>query len=101
MSTYRMDDGTVVKTENATKSWEEDTEWDGNNHISVNTRSQWSHEILYRSRKGRYWIEYTSNYQGQLGSAEWISKQRATAWLLLNSKELPGELEQFREQVEE
>ncbi|HUX16828.1 MAG TPA: hypothetical protein VMW52_10175 [Phycisphaerae bacterium] len=60
MATYKMEDGTVVKTENATKSYEEDTRWDGHNHISLNTGSQWAHQTLHRSRKGRYWLECSS-----------------------------------------
>ena len=53
MTTYRMTDGTVVKTQNATQSWEEGKRWDGRNMISVATGTQWEHQMLYRSRKGR------------------------------------------------
>jgi hypothetical protein len=101
MSTYRMDDGTVVKTENATQEWKEDKNWDGNNWISVATGSQWHHERLYRSKKGRYWVEHTSNYQGSRDSAEWISNRQAAAWLLANDHEIPEDLKQYAEQVEE
>ena len=56
MSRYRIE-GMIVDTDNATASWEEGTRWNGNNHISLATGSQWDHQKLYRSRRGRYWLE--------------------------------------------
>ena len=82
MSRYRMDDGTVVDTSNATQSWDEDTRWDGSNNISVATGGQWCHQTLYRSRKGRYYVEHTSQWQGSVPHVEWVSPQDATRWLL-------------------
>jgi hypothetical protein len=101
MATYRMEDGTVVKTENATASWEEDTRWDGNNFISVATGSQWTHETLYRSRKGRYYVVHTSQCQGSLAHAEWVSKHEAARWLLANDETLPEDLAALEEVVSE
>lgn len=98
---YQMGDGTILDTKNATQSWEEATRWDGNNHISVPTGSQWKHETLYRSRKGRYYLEFTSNMQGFSPRAEWIDNHRATAWLLLNEHELPEELAELEQEVSE
>jgi hypothetical protein len=99
--TYRMDDGTVVKTENATKIWNEDTRHDGRNYISVATGAQWSHETLYCSRKGRYWIESYSDYQGSTPHAEWISNRSAAQWLLANDHELPKNLAALEAEVSE
>lgn len=82
---YRMSDGTVVDTENASASWDEGTRWDGRNHISLATGTQWDHQRLYRSRRGRYWIESTSQWQGRTPSAEWVSNEEATRWLLTNN----------------
>ena len=101
MSTYRMDDGTVVDTDRATQSWKEDTNWDGNNHISVATGSQWDHQKLYRSRKGRYYIENTSQWQGRMPSAEWISHRGAASWLLANDHEIPVDLTEAADEVSE
>lgn len=101
MATYRMEDGTIVKTENATASWEEATRWDGRNRISRATGSQWESETLYRSRRGRYWIEHTSQWQGSTPWAEWVSPQRAAAWLLANDHEVPDDLRDAAEQIEE
>lgn len=99
--TYRMDDGTVVKTKNSTKSWNEDKRFDGRNHISVATGSQWTHETLYRSRRGRYWIEHESQYQGSTPHAEWISNRAAAQWLLANNHELPDDLKELEQEVSE
>ncbi|MBI3204511.1 MAG: hypothetical protein HYZ29_23450 [Myxococcales bacterium] len=50
MSKYSMPDGTIVDTDNASKHWEEETRWNGNNHISMATGTQWDHQALYRRR---------------------------------------------------
>lgn len=101
MSTYRMDDGTVVKTENATQCWDEDTRWNGNNHISIATGSQWEHQTLYRSRKGRYYVVHTSQWESSTPHAEWVSNHEAARWLLANGRELPGDLAGLAEEVSE
>ncbi len=99
MATYRMDDGTVIKTENATAEWAEDKRWDGNNMISVATGSQWNHQTLYRSRKGRYYIEHESQWQGSTPHAEWVSNHEAARWLLANDHELPEDLAALEAEV--
>jgi len=101
MATYRMDDGTVIKTENATARWDEDRVWNGSNHISRATGSQWDHEALYRSRKGRYYIEHTSQWQGKLDYATWIDHRSAAEWLLANDEELPEDLKQLEAEISE
>lgn len=107
MARYKMSDGTIVDTAKASKSWEENTRFDGHNNVSVHTGSQWTHETLYRSRKGRYYIEVTSQWQGSAPHAEWISNEEATRWLLLDDSlrffkhGLPEELEQYEEAVSE
>lgn len=101
MSRYRMDDGTVVDTDNAVQSWDEETDWDGNNHISRATGSQWSHETLYKSRKGRYYLEHISQMSGSRPHCEWISKRAAAAWLLANDHEVPDDLADEADAVSE
>ena len=83
MARYRIEN-TIVDTDNASMHWDEATVWNGNNWISKATGSQWEHETLYRSRKGRYYVEHTSQWQGRLPTAEWISPQEAVRWLLTN-----------------
>ena len=101
MARYKMSDGTVVDTKNATQHWNEDTRWNGNNHISVATGSQWEHQTLYRSRRGRYYIEHESQWQGSTPSAEWVSNEEAARWLLANNETVPEELEAVAESVSE
>lgn len=101
MSRYQMDDGSVVDTKNATAHWEEDTRWDGRNRISVATGSQWIHQTLYRSRKGRYYLETVSQWQGSTPRAEWVSNHEAARWLLANGEELPDDLAPMAAEIEE
>lgn len=101
MSRFQMDGGTVVDTDKASQTWQEQTRWDGRNQISVNTGSQWNHEQLYRSRKGRYYIVRWSDWQGSTPHAEWVSNHEATRWLLLNEEELPEELVKLEAEVSE
>jgi hypothetical protein len=100
MAIYKMDGGIVVNTDNATKSWRESQRFDGRNMISVATGTQWDHETLYRSRKGRYYVEHDSQYQGSLSYAEWISNHEAVRWLIANGYlELPDDLKTLEEEV--
>jgi hypothetical protein len=101
MSRYRMQDGAIVDTERASKSWEESRFHDGRNWISRATGEQWTHQTLYRSRKGRYWIEHMSDWQGSHPSAEWIDAPEAARWLLVNKHELPEDLAGLADEVME
>ena len=97
----KMPDEMVVDTDKATASHEEKTDWNGRNHISRNTGSQWEHETLYRSAKGRYYVVHTSQMEGTLPSAEWLEPARAAAWMLLNDCEIPPELAEAAGEVTE
>lgn len=103
MTKYRMDEGfSIVNTEKATASWQEGRRWDGSNWISLATGSQFLHQTLYRSRKGRYYLEHTSDWHGSRSSAEWVSAKAAVRWLLANEHEdIPEELQQHVDAVEE
>lgn len=100
MARFRID-GTVLDTDNATAHYEEATRWNGRNRISVPTGSQWDHQDLYRSRKGRYYIVHTSQCQGSTPHAEWVSPQEAARWLLQNNHKLPEDLAEFEDEVSE
>lgn len=69
---------------NAT-SFEEDTNFDGNNHISVNTRSQWVHEQLYVTDSGMWILNRWSQWQGSRETYLGISEDEAMDWLNQNS----------------
>lgn len=92
MAKYKMENGAFVDTKNAVNSWGEATYWNGNNHISKATGSQWNHEELHKSRKGNYYIERWSQWQGSTPSAEFATEEEAARWLIHNEHELPGDL---------
>jgi hypothetical protein len=97
-----MDDGTIVDTDKATATWwREDTYWDGHNSCSSATGSQWDHQQLYASRKGRYYLVHWSQWAGTRASAEWISNQAAAQWLLVNNHQLPADLAVLADEVSE
>jgi hypothetical protein len=98
MTIHRMSDGTVVNTEKAQKSWAEVRDFDGRNHIGRSGGDQWLWCHLYRSRKGRYYIE-TDGY-GK-GRAEWVSNEEAARFLALNELEVPKELTALVEEISE
>lgn len=83
------------------EKYEEDTYWNGNNHISKATGSQWNHEDLYRSRKGK-WIKHTwSQMQGSGETWEIVSKNEAAEWLIANEHEIPDDLGDIAESLEQ
>jgi hypothetical protein len=96
-----MDDGTIVDTDLAKQFWIEKTRWNGRNHISLVTGDQWLHETLYQTKKGRYYIEFSSDWQGSTPSAEWVTDKEALSWLLKNEydKKIPEDLKKLVEEV--
>lgn len=63
----------------------ENTEWDGNNNVSVATGSQWRHEMLYLTAGGRWVLHTWSRWQGDTPKYEFVDDERARQWLLLNN----------------
>lgn len=100
MATYKIHD-IIVKTENASHTWEEAQDWNGNNNISRATGDQWTHETLYQSRRGRYWIEHTSQWQGALPYATEISARAAAKWIMLMDYALPADLADLAAEIAE
>lgn len=101
MTTYQID-GTVVDTDNALAEYVcADTIWDGNNHRCRITGEQWHHQTLYQSKKGRWYVVFTSQWQGVIPHAEWVTEAQAAAWLILNGDPLPDELEPFADEASE
>jgi hypothetical protein len=85
----------------AAEKFREDTEWDGNNHISKATGSQWNHETLYRTKGGRWVLNKWSQWQGSHETWEFVSDVEAREWLIAQNedeavKRYFGELEEER-----
>ena len=70
--------------------YEEDTRWNGNNHVSLATGSQWEHEELYRTKGGRWILHSWSQWQGSTPHWEEISDVTAARWLVVNGHATPA-----------
>lgn len=67
----------------------EDTRWDGHNHISVATGSQWEHETLYRTAGKEWVLHWRSQWQGTTPSWKIVDDKTAARWLVSNGHEPP------------
>ena len=91
MNRQDLDDGTWFDLDGS-QCWEEGTRWDGANHVSLATGSQWDHQTLYRTKKGRFILRDWSNRQGEGESYEVISPREGVLWLVRNKLEIPDDL---------
>lgn len=73
-------------------SFAESTRWNGNNHISRATGSQWDHETLYHTRSGQWVLHHWSQWQGSLERYDTVAETEAVAWLV-NNEYGPDDLE--------
>jgi hypothetical protein len=86
----------------AAKHWEEDTYFDGNNHISCATGSQWEHQTLYRTAK-KSWVLHSSREDHARDTWVIVDATTAAQWLVTNNhdtEEIPTELHQEIEKLE-
>ena len=67
-------------------SIEEGTYFNGNNHISNATGSQWNHERLYLTASGTWVLNEWSQYQGSGESYTAIVESDAADWLVKNER---------------
>jgi len=66
--------------------------WDGNNWISSATGSQWDHEVLHETAKGKWVLHHWSQRTGYGDSWELLTDQEAAVWLVENNREIPERL---------
>jgi hypothetical protein len=66
--------------------------WDGNNHIDVNTSSQWAGERIYYTRSGKWILNIWSSYNWERPE-QYIIIDESTAldWLITNEHYSAGE----------
>jgi hypothetical protein len=81
MTRINLGSGRWFDTDSA-ECFGEDTRFDGRNHISVATGSQWEHEELYRTRTGRWILHEWSQWQGSRAYYSEVSDARAKEWLI-------------------
>jgi hypothetical protein len=91
MKRQAIDDGGWFDLDAATQ-FDEDTTWNGSNRISVNTRSQWEHEALYLTAKGKWILNAWSQRQGTLQTWTKIEPAAAVTWLIRNDCTVPEDL---------
>ena len=65
----------------------EGTRWDGNNHVSLATGSQWDHEVLHVTKKGRFVVNHWSQWQGSGETYVEITPAEAAQWLVANERD--------------
>ncbi len=75
------------------EKFEEATRWNGNNHVSIATGSQWDHQALYRTAGGRWVLHGWSQWEGRPERYRFISADEAREWLLLNQED--GAVEKY------
>ena len=88
--TYETLDGTTrwFDAEKA-EEFDEATNWNGSNHISVPTGSQTEHELLFKTRKGAWVLNEWSQWQGTIQRWREIETKVAAQWLMENGYDLP------------
>jgi hypothetical protein len=82
------------------QAWEETTRWDGRNHVSRATGSQWHHERLWRTASGAWAVEFWSNYQGEVDGCRTATPDQAAEWFVRCELEPPPELAEAVRQLE-
>jgi hypothetical protein len=81
------------------EEFKEATRWDGSNHISIATGSQWDHQALYRTAGGRWVLHSWSQWQGRPERYRFITDAEAQTWLLKNEHD--AAVERFFGEIEE
>ena len=79
------DSGSWFDSRKSTK-FGEGSRWDGSNHISLATGSQWDHQALWRTRSGRWILQDWSQRQGSAETFEEITDKDAAKWLIKNER---------------
>lgn len=74
-------------------SAEESTHFDGRNHVSDATGSQWEHERLYLTAGCDWVLNHWSQWQGSTESYREITIQEAASWLAVNGGD--GEIDKL------
>jgi len=92
MAKIALGNGKWFSTEKA-EAFEEGRDWDGRNHISRATGSQWEHQRLYHTASGRWVLNHWSQYQGHPETYEIIDDEQAITWLVRNEHDFPEDRE--------
>lgn len=77
----------------------ETTRWDGSNHISRATGSQWDHEMLFRTAGGRWVLKWWSQRDGAAEQVRFVDVDAVRHWLLTNEYDTQAVAEAIGEDV--
>ena len=83
--------------ESKAEKFEEASDWDGSNSISIATGSQWEHERLWRTEKGTWVLNCWSQRQGTIESYIVYDDDHAAWWLSVNNHTHPDLSEELAE----
>lgn len=84
MSRIALSDGSGWFDPEAAVCFEEDRFWNGQNHISRATGSQWDHETLYYTRSGNWVLHWSSQWEGTIDTYHRMEPGEAARWLVSN-----------------
>jgi hypothetical protein len=91
MNRVALPDGRFFDADKA-QCFEEGTRFDGSNHVSLATGSQWDHETLFRTASGNWVVVPHSQREGCDPEPTVINADEAARWLVRNEHELPKAL---------
>ncbi len=77
----------------AAEEFNEDSWWDGSNHISRATGSQTEHETLYRTAGKKWILRSWSQWQGTSETWTCITDEEAAKWLVINNQDHPDAMD--------
>lgn len=66
--------------------FKEQAYWDGSDYVSVNTNHKWTHEQLYRTKGGRWVLEYIDQTNKDNYQIKFIDEDEAKEWLERNDE---------------
>lgn len=70
-----------------TERFEEDTRWDGSNHVSLATNDKFEHQQLLRTAGGRWVLNRWSQWEGRPDIYEFVTDDQARDWLISQSRD--------------
>lgn len=94
-----MIDRLLYDTASAVESWNEQTEFNGSSQVSLATDSQWNHEALHRTAKGRYFVHWWSDWRRPSDNLRPLTEIQAAEWLVRNRYDLPAELSEATQEA--
>lgn len=81
--------------------YEEGTWWNGSNHISLSTGSQWHHEAIFITPGKVYILKFSSQYQKVPTTYQQITKEEAAQWFIRNEYPDDSLPQEFKKEIKD